>query len=144
MAVNLTTDTITGASGKTETVIIGREEFSNGFGGTDLEISIAADNSAYLDRIATALETIATNSTEINNNIDRLRQLGDHPNGLGIRTVQPYGILGVAALYHLYINQGQILEDDEVSSSLQADSLAKYKQVIDQLLNNFDANEGGF
>lgn len=117
----------------------------------DTNPGVAIDYTPFYERIATAMETIATNSTTIaneittiDNHIERLKTLGDHPNGPGIRTVQPYGILGLAILYHLYINQGQILEDEEVSEALKSQSLIKYKEVIAELMSNFDPNEGGF
>ena len=59
MAVTLTTETITGASGETERIIVAREIITNGAGDDDLEIAIAIDNTSYLDRIATSLESIA-------------------------------------------------------------------------------------
>jgi hypothetical protein len=59
MAVTLTTETITGTSGETETIIVAREVINNGAGDDDLEIAIAIDNTSYLDRIATSLESIA-------------------------------------------------------------------------------------
>jgi len=54
MAVTLTTETING-----ETIIVAREVINNGAGDDDLEIAIAIDNTSYLDRIATSLESIA-------------------------------------------------------------------------------------
>ena len=164
MAVTLTTETITGASGETETIVVARELYTSGTSENDLEVSIAVDNTAYLDRIATALETIATNSTTIANeittiddnvstianeittiddHIERLKTLGDQPDGPGIRTVQPFGLLGTAILYHLYVNQGQILEE-EASEQVKTNSLNKYQEVINDLIANFDPNQGGF
>ncbi len=54
MAVTLTTETING-----ETIIVAREVINNGAGDDDLEIAIAIDNTSYLERIATSLESIA-------------------------------------------------------------------------------------
>jgi hypothetical protein len=119
---------------------------------------IAIDYSAYYDRIATAMETVATNSTTIANNttaittqltaiaddIDRLRNLADHPSGPGIRTIQPYGYLGNAILYLLYIKQAQILEDGEASNKEQSLSLKRFNELLDEMFRDFDATRGGF
>jgi len=119
---------------------------------------LAIDYTGYYDRIATAMETVATNSTTIANNttaittqltaiandIDRLRELGDHPSGPGIRTIQPYGYLGNAILYLLYIKQAQILEDGEANNKSQSLSLKKFNELLDEMFANFDATRGGF
>jgi len=119
---------------------------------------IAIDYSAYYDRIATAMETVATNSTTIANNttaivtqltaiaddIDRLRELGDHPSGPGIRTIQPYGYIGTAILYLLYIKQGQILEEELVGNNVESQSLKRFNEILDDMFRDFDATRGGF
>jgi len=124
----------------------------------DTNTGIAIDYTAFYERIATAMETIATNSTTIATNsttiaaeittlddhIERLKELGDHPNGPGIRTVAPYGLMSTAILYHLYVNQGQILEDGDVSKQEKTDSVNKYQGIINDLIKNFDPTQGGF
>lgn len=119
---------------------------------------IAIDYTPFYERIATAMETIATNSTTIATNtttiatqmtamaddIDRLRQLADHPSGPGIRTIQPYGYLGNAILYLLYIKQAQILEDGEASNKEQSLSLKRFNELLDEMFRDFDATRGGF
>ena len=154
MSYTITIDTQTLASGETENVVV----LTNTTGGASEETSVAVDYTDYYSRIATALETIATNSTTIADNvttianeittiddhIERLKTLGDQPDGPGIRTVQPFGLLGTAILYHLYVNQGQILEDGEASEQVKTDSLNKYQEVINDLIANFDPNQGGF
>lgn len=124
----------------------------------DRNFSIAIDYTSFYDRIATAMETIATNSTTIATNtttiatqltamaddIDRLRTLADHPSGPGIRTVTPYGYIGNAILYLLYIKQAQILEEEFAGGNQQAESLARFNQILDDMFANFDPNRGGF
>lgn len=124
----------------------------------DSNPSIAIDYTPFYERIATAMETIATNSTTIATNtttiatqltaiaddIDRLRTLADHPSGPGIRTVQPYGYLGNAILYLLYIKQAQILEDGEAGANVQAEALGKFNELLDEMFTRFDPNRGGF
>lgn len=124
----------------------------------DSNPSIAIDYTPFYERIATAMETIATNSTTIATNtttiatqltaiaddIDRLRILADHPSGPGIRTVQPYGYLGNAILYLLYIKQAQILEDGEAGANVQAEALGKFNELLDEMFTRFDPNRGGF
>ncbi len=143
--VTITTDTITGESGVNETVVIAEND-----GQTD-PISIEIDYSGYFDRIATAMETIATNSTtiaenttQIKNDITRLKELGDHPSGPGIRTIQPYGYIGTAILYLLYIKQGQILEEDFVGNNVESQSLQRFNEILDDMFRDFDATRGGF
>lgn len=60
MAVTLTTETITGASGEDEIVVVAREVINNGAGDDDLEISIEVDYSAYLKSISESLSSIET------------------------------------------------------------------------------------
>jgi hypothetical protein len=104
------------------------------------------------------METVATNSTTIANNttaivtqltaiaddIDRLRELGDHPSGPGIRTIQPYGYIGTAILYLLYIKQGQILEEELVGNNVESQSLKRFNEILDDMFRDFDATRGGF
>ena len=160
MAVTLTTETITGASGETETIVVAREVYNNGTGDDDLEVSIAVDSTAYLDRIATALETIATNSTTIatnsttianeittiDNHIERLKTLGDHPSGPGIRTIQPYGELGFAFLYKNFIEEGGILDQDPdqvLTAEQQQQAVAKFSEYIDNFISDFSSYRSG-
>jgi hypothetical protein len=117
----------------------------------DTNPGIAIDYTPFYERIATAMETIATNSTTIANNtttikndITRLKELADHPSGPGIRTVQPYGYLGNAILYLLYIKQAQILEEGFAGGNAQAESLTKFNEILDDMFANFDATRGGF
>ena len=121
----------------------------------DTNGGVAIDYSGYYERIATAMETIATNSTTIATNtstlatqltaiaddIDNLRNLA---NSSGIRTISPYGYLGNAILYLLYVKQAQILEDPDAGGNYQAESLAKFKSIVDEMFANFDATAGGF
>lgn len=124
----------------------------------DTNPGVAIDYTPFYERIATAMETMATNSTTIANNtttiatnttqikndITRLKELGDHPSGPGIRTVQPYGYLGNAILYLLYIKQAQILEDGEAGANVQAEALGKFNDLLDEMFTRFDPNRGGF
>lgn len=126
---------------------------------TDVEI----DYTPYYDRIATAIETIATNSTTIKDkigiiqdDISRIRDLGDRDeDGLGFRTIQPFGEIASAALWLLYIEKGKILDldvnDQEINNLLTQDlefnnelrqaALARMNQLIDRIKNS---GLGGF
>ena len=109
-------------------------------------VDIEIDYSPYYERISTAIEKIAANSTEIKSKLDaieqhfntsgpvnnfaeqlkRLRDLADKDKeGSGIRTISPYGELGQAMLWQLYIEKGRLLEfeipDDEAAALLAAD-----------------------
>ena len=124
----------------------------------DTNPGVAIDYTPFYERIATAMETMATNSTTIANNtttiatnttqikndITRLKELGDHPSGPGIRTIQPYGYLGNAILYLLYIKQAQILEDGEATNKEQSLSLKRFNELLDEMFRDFDATRGGF
>lgn len=150
MAVTITESTITGESGNTETVIVA-ENVSN------VEpISIEIDYSGYFDRIATAMETIATNSTTvaekittIDANIDALKEAGDpRSTGDGIRVTQPYGQLYFAYLWK-EILQGGFLDgystsvtDDNVFDLLDKINNHDNEKLINQqvkLINEFVA-----
>lgn len=118
---------------------------------TDETNQYYSTSNGYYSRIATALEgirathnTIESHMDEIRDDIDRIRELADHPNGLGIRFVSPYSGLGTAILYHLYVNQAQILEDDEASPEEKAAALQKYQDVLNDLVSNFSSNSGGW
>lgn len=121
----------------------------------DTNGGVAIDYSSYYERIAVATETLATNSTTISNNIstiasqltnmasdiDNLKTLA---NTSGIRTIQPYGYVGNAILYLLYIKQAQILEEAEAGGNTQAEALQKFDQLLNEMFSNFDATRGGF
>jgi hypothetical protein len=148
MAVTITESTITGESGVDETVVIA-ENTSN------VEpISIEIDYSGYFARIATAMETIATNSTtvaqkitSIDTNIDALKEAGDPRSiGDGIRVTQPYGQLYLAYLWK-EILQGGFLDgytdsvtDDDVVDLLNKLENHDNEKLINQqvrLINDF-------
>lgn len=117
--------TVTNPNGRP---VVTAEEISTGYG----SVSIAIDYTTYYARIATALETLATNSTTISTNIagiktdldtistniatikddiHAVRSLGDKTlDGTGFRTVQPYHEISLAILWLLYIEKGKILE----------------------------------
>lgn len=126
------------------------------------------DYSAYLARIADALEGIETQlegiktntDTEltylstIKNDITRVRDLGDRSrDGTGFRTIEPYNELSLAILWLLYIERGKILEfnlDDATVTDLldnnlagneavRSASIARAKQLFDRLKASFDA-----
>ena len=136
MAVTITESTITGESGVNETVVVAEND-----GQTD-PISIEIDYSGYFARIATAMETIATNSTTIaqkittiDANIDALKEAGDpRSTGDGIRTVQPYNEVYLAYLWK-EILQGKVIDnykDDKTDADVQA--------LIDKI-NNHDNDQ---
>lgn len=138
MSYTLTVDTQTLASGETENVVI----LTNTTSGASEEYSVAIDYTDYYSRIATALETIATNSTtiaqkitSIDTNIDALKEAGDpRSTGDGIRTVQPYNEVYLAYLWK-EILQGKVIDnykDDKTDADVQA--------LIDKI-NNHDNDE---
>lgn len=124
----------------------------------DTNPGVAIDYTPFYERIATAMETMATNSTTIANNtttiatnttqikndITRLKELGDHPSGPGIRTIQPYGYIGNAILYLLYIKQGQILDEEFVGNNVESQSLQRFNELLEDMFRDFDATRGGF
>jgi HPt (histidine-containing phosphotransfer) domain-containing protein len=84
----------------------------------------------------------------IKEDIDKIRKLADPDEiGTGIRTIQPFGSLGLAILYDLYITKAQILGDDnfpDASDEEQQKALKKFQDTLNELFNNFDAGSGGF
>jgi len=84
----------------------------------------------------------------IKEDIDKIRKLADPDEiGTGIRTIQPFGSLGLAILYDLYITKAQILADDnfpDASDEEQQKALKKFQDTLNQLFNNFNAGSGGF
>lgn len=84
----------------------------------------------------------------IKEDIDKIRKLADPDEiGTGIRTIQPFGSLGLAILYDLYITKAQILGDDnfpDASDEEQQKALKKFQDTLNKLFNNFNAGSGGF
>jgi hypothetical protein len=113
---------------------------------TTLELILAQHTTVATNSttVATNTSSIAAEIATIDTAIQRLRDLADHPSGPGIRTVQPYGYLGNAILYLLYIKQAQILEDGEAGENVQAEALAKFNDLLDEMFARFDPNRGGF
>lgn len=121
----------------------------------DTNGGVAIDYSSYYERIASALETITTDTTsiadsssgsanslaEIAADLDNLKTLA---NSSGIRTITPYGYIGNTILYLLYIKQAQILDETFAGDNQQAESLAKFNQILEEMFSNFDATKGGF
>jgi len=97
-----------------------------------------------LQDILTQHTIVASEIETIDTAIQKIRDLADHPNGPGIRTVSPYGYLGQAILYQLYVKQGQVLADAELDPAAQEESLNKINEIINELFSNLDPNQGGF
>ncbi len=115
-------------------------------------VSVAIDYTLYYDRIATALETIATNSTAIKTAVEsiatqqttiatkltaietyqqRIKELAE---GTGVHFVGPWEWVGLLSLYKLFIEEGKILEEtNNVSAEKLAEALAKFNQYKDKV-----------
>lgn len=119
---------------------------------------VAIDYTGYYERIATALETIATNSTAIKDSlesieikqseisdhldtqgtannfasqIERIRSLGDRSgDGGGFRTVQPFGEIGAAILWLLYLEDGKILDKELASDEQLQASITRLSEIL--------------
>jgi len=122
-------------------------------------VSVAIDYTSYYDRIATALETLATNSTAIKTAVEsiatqqttiatqqttiatkltaietyqqRIKELAE---GTGVHFVGPWEWVGLLSLYKLFIEEGKILEEtNNVSAEKLAEALAKFNQYKDKV-----------
>lgn len=103
-------------------------------------VSVAIDYTSYYERIATALETLATNSTAIKTAVEtiatqqttiavkqtametyqkKLKELGEAD---GIHVVGPYEWLSMYSIYRLLVEQGTT---DFASLKAQVDALPK-------------------
>jgi len=100
------------------------------------------DYSAFYGRIATALETLATNSTDIKNSLSTINThlstvatntttistnsttMTTLATGTGIHIVSPYEWLGYASLYKLYV---------EDTGAIGVTALTEYKDKIKAL-----------
>ena len=100
------------------------------FGDSNIEDWWEREVRPELDRMATSLE-------QIENDIIRLRDLADKEReGTGIITTSPFGYLGNAILYQLYVKQAQILEEPAASSESQVAALAELNTVVSELFNS--------
>lgn len=98
-------------------------------------VSVAIDYTTYYSRIATALETIATNSTTISSSLSAIKTdldtmtsnsttIKDLAIGTGIHFVSPYEWLGYMSLYKLYV---------EDSGAIGLTKLTEFKDKIKSL-----------
>ena len=119
------------------------------------------DYSSYYTSIATALGTIASNSTDIKNSLatiatqttiiasrnttiasaltnieshqNKLRQLGEGP---GIHIIGAYESFGMVTLYRLLIEQAKILDSAEAASESQVTAAITEATRIAQLIRS--------
>lgn len=92
----------------------------------------------------TALETIASNLTVTKEDITRIRNLADRArDGLGIRTVQPYGEISIAILWLLYMEKGRIQDTELATSEQLTDNLSRLNTILERIRANVSA-EGSF
>jgi hypothetical protein len=119
------------------------------------------DYSSYYTSIATALGTIASNSTDIKNSLatiatqttivasqtttiagaltsieshqNKLRQLGEGP---GIHIIGAYESFGMVTLYRLLIEQAKILDSAEAASASQIQAAITEATRIAQLIRS--------
>jgi hypothetical protein len=123
----------------------------------DVVVDVEIDYSAYYERIATALETIATNSLAIKNNLDtiatkqttiadkqttiadkttametyqkKLKELGE---GAGIRAIGPFEAWGNISTYKFLIEQAKVLDTTNAASEdLQNKAIAEVQRYLD-------------
>ena len=118
---------------------------------TDTNTGVAFDFSPFFDRMATALETIATNSTTISTTLTNIKTdldtlsansttVKDLAIGHGIHMVGPYDWLGLINVYRSLIEQGNITDTNgNVSEAQQAAALALVESYITKI-QNFPTN----
>jgi hypothetical protein len=118
---------------------------------TDTNTGIAFDFSPFFDRMATALETIATNSTTISTTLTNIKTdldtlatnsttVKNLATGHGIHMVGPYDWLGLINVYRSLIEQGNITDTNgNVSEAQQAAALALVESYITKI-QNFPTN----
>lgn len=114
---------------------------------TDTNTGVAFDFSPFFDRMATALETIATNSTTISTTLTNIKTdldtlsansttVKDLAIGHGIHMVGPYDWLGLINVYRSLIEQGNITDTNgNVSEAQQAAALALVESYITKIQN---------
>lgn len=105
-------------------------------------ITISNDIKKIVDsseRIADATESIDSTMKLIATDVDRIRQLGD-TGGEGFRTISPYGWIGNAALYQLYVEQGYAIDDanniSEADQDRAIEKLKSYRQKLGSRLES--------
>lgn len=135
--------------------LVTAEETGNGSVG--LNVSMAIDYTSYYDRIATALETIATNSTAIKNSIASITTntgtmatqqttmaaqqttmaseqtiMANLATGTGIHTRGVYETFGTMSLYRLLIEQAKILDysTGSASEAQKTAAIAEMNRII--------------
>lgn len=100
------------------------------YDGSGAANGIALNYSAYYERIASSLETIALNSTAISSAIKGLDTIVSLASGKGIHTIGPYEWLNYASLYHLYIEQGKLNKDSEPVTTISDSSGSSGQSAI--------------
>lgn len=134
MSNNITISTSQLASGNFENIVIVSGSLSG-----EARAAVIDYTNYYKELVETHKE-IKNILQEINEDIDKLRDLADPGGtGTGIRTITPFGEIGTAALYHLFVRQGQIVAEPNSDSSTQASSLAELRSTIDELRSNFNS-----
>jgi len=122
--------------------------------GINSNTGIAFDFSPFFDRMATALETIATKSTNIDNTLSTISTtltniktdldtlstnstiVKNLATGHGIHMVGPYDWLGLINVYRSLIEQGNISDTGgNVSQAQQAAALALVESYITKIQN---------
>lgn len=105
----------------------------------DAVVDVEIDYSPFYERIATALETIATNSTTVAQKItaieahqDRIRELGET---VGYRIKSPYEVFSMVALYKLFIKEAKILELEDATEEQRAQALQRVLDYMQEFYN---------
>lgn len=96
---------------------------------------------AELASIDTNTKKMAQELATIDTNINTIRTLGET---VGFRTISPYGWLGIAITYLQYVKQGLIFDEEYVSPAEQAEAIKRLKQLMDEVIANFEPINGGF
>jgi hypothetical protein len=85
--------------------------------------SIAIDYSPYYERIATAIEEIAANTSNITN----------LANTTGIKTVSPYEWIELVSVYKYLIEDGTILQPASVTPAEVEEAKEKITEYLDKI-----------
>jgi hypothetical protein len=132
---NLTFSVVSVANSDVRLIVGSSNSATNVYVTVDAASGASANTIAYIASIAQDLDTISKD-------INTFKQLGN-VGGTGIRTTSPFGWIGSASLYKLYVEEGLASSNTYVTNAAaQSQAIDRLKLFKQSILDNFVDEDG--
>lgn len=139
---NLTFSVVSVANSDVRLVVGSSNSATNVYVTVDTASGASANINASISGIIGYIASIAQDIDTISKDINTFKQLGN-VGGTGIRTTSPFGWIGSASLYKLYVEEGLASSNTYVTNAAaQSQAIDRLKLFKQSILDNFVDEDG--